>query len=94
VVGTGGDSGIPSDRQTARPPDRQTASILIVHGYGRNYRDWMPADKRLYEAFLGRPVKIEGETVAGKWLWHDSADGRLVVYCHALSGAISRAYLD
>jgi len=75
------------------PALRQTASVLIVHGYGRNYRDWMPADKRLFEAFLGRPVKIEGETIAGKWHWHDSADGRLVVYCHALSGAISRAHL-
>jgi hypothetical protein len=80
--------------QEVIPALRQTASVLIVHGYGRNSRDWIPADKRLFEAFLGRPVEIEGETVAGKWLWHDSADGRLVIYCHALSGAISRAYLD
>lgn len=51
-------------------------------------------DQALFEAFLDRPVEIEGETVAGKWLWRDAADGRLVVYCHALSGAISLAYLD
>ena len=80
--------------QEVIPALRQTASVLIAHGYGHNYRDWMPADKRLFEAFLGRPVEIEGEKVAGKWLWHDAADGRLVVYCHALSGAISSDYLD
>jgi hypothetical protein len=80
--------------QEVIPALRQTASVLIVHGYGHDYRDWMPADKRLFEAFLGRPVEIQGETVAGKWLWHDAADGRLVIYCHALSGAISRASLD
>jgi hypothetical protein len=79
--------------QEVIPALRQTASVLIVHGYGRNYRDWMPADKRLFEAFLGRLVEIKGETVAGEWLWHDSADGRLVIYCHALSGKVSRAYL-
>src|ERR1035437_8008156 len=80
--------------QEVIPALRQTASVLIAHGYGHPYRDWMPADKRLFEAFLGRTVEIEGETVAGKWLWHDAADGRLVIYSHALSGAISRAYLD
>ncbi len=80
--------------QEVIPALRQTASVLIVHGYGHDYRDWMPADKRLFEAFLGRPVAIEGETFAGRWLWHDVADGRLVVYCHALSGAISSDYLD
>jgi hypothetical protein len=78
--------------QAVIPALRQSASVLIVHGH--YYRDWMPGDKRLFEAFLGRAVKIEGETVAGKWLWHDAADGRLVIYCHALCGAISRAYLD
>ncbi|MGC2191595.1 MAG: hypothetical protein WA751_04610 [Candidatus Dormiibacterota bacterium] len=76
------------------PALRQTASVLIAHGYGHDYRDWMPADKRLFEAFLGRPVEIEGETVAGKWLWHDSADGRLVVYMDAPSGSVSHAYLE
>jgi hypothetical protein len=76
------------------PGLRLSASALIVHGYGRNYRDGVPPDKRLFEAFPGRPVEIKGETVAGKWLWNDSADGRPVIYCHALSGAVSRAYLD
>jgi hypothetical protein len=38
-------------------------------------------------------MEIDRETVAGKRLWHDAADGRLIVYMHALSGAISRAYL-
>jgi hypothetical protein len=80
--------------QEVIPALRQTASVLIAHGYGHDYRDWMPVDKHLFEAFLGRPVEIEGETVTGKWLWHDAADGRLVVYCHALSGAISSDYLD
>lgn len=76
------------------PALRQTARVLIVHGYGEKFRDWLPGDKRLFEAFLGRAVDIQGRTVAGEWLWHDAFAGRTVIYCHALSSAIPAPYLE
>jgi hypothetical protein len=76
------------------PTLRETATVLIIYGYGRNFKQWLPGDQRLFEAFLGRQVHVHSETVPGGWLWHDSADGRLVVYMDAPSGSVSHAYLD
>lgn len=65
-----------------------------MRGYGPNFKQRLPGDQRLFEAFLGRPVVVDSEPVPGGWLWHDSADGPLVVYMDAPSGSVSHAYLD
>jgi hypothetical protein len=80
--------------QEVIPTLRETAAVLIIYGYGRNFKQWLPGDQRLVEAFLGRPVHVTSEPVPGGWLWHDSADGRLVVYMDAPSGSVSHAYLE
>jgi hypothetical protein len=76
------------------PTLRETAAVLIIYGYGRNFKQWLPGGQRLFEAFLGRPLQVNSEPGRGGWLWHDSADGRLVVYMDAPSGSVSHAYLD
>jgi hypothetical protein len=68
---------------TLIPALRETAAVLITYGYGRNFKQRLPGDQRLFEAFLGRPVQVHSDRIPGGWLWHDSADGRLVVYMDA-----------
>lgn len=80
--------------QEVIPTLRETAAVLIIYGYGRSFKQWFPGDQRLFEAFLGGPVQVHSEGVPGGSLWHDSADGRLVVYMDAPSGSVSHAYLD
>jgi hypothetical protein len=75
------------------PSLRQTVSVLLIHGLGNPFRDWAPGDQRLIEAFLGQPMEIEEQNIAGKWLGHQKVDRRVVVYMKALAGPLHPAYL-
>lgn len=51
--------------QEVIPALRQTATVLITHGFGKPWKAWHTGDKRLFTAFLGQSVDLNWRKIGG-----------------------------
>ena len=73
--------------QEVIPALRQTATVLITHGFGKPWKAWHTGDKRLFTAFLGQAVDLNWRKIAGNSLGHQMVGAHLVISMRALAEA-------
>jgi hypothetical protein len=71
--------------QDVIPALRQSATVLLTHGFGRPWREWHRGDERLFAAFLDEPVHLEWRKIDGNWLGHQATVDREVICMRALA---------